>query len=36
MVIELCRALEEPESRSEATEALRGRVDASVLTPDKA
>ena len=29
----LARALQEPESRSEATEALRGLVDAIVLTP---
>ncbi len=34
-VTELARALQEPESRSEATEALRGLVDAIVLTPDK-
>jgi site-specific DNA recombinase len=33
-VTELARALQEPESRSEATEALRGLVDAIVLTPD--
>ena len=32
----LARALQEPESRSEATEALRGLVDAIVLTPDDA
>ena len=34
-VTELARALQEPESRSEATEALRGFVDAIVLTPDQ-
>ena len=34
-VTELARALQEPESRSEATEALRGLVDAIVLTPDQ-
>src|SRR5688572_4666339 len=33
-VTELAKALQEPESRSEATEALRGLVDAIVLTPD--
>lgn len=33
-VRELAKALQEPESRSEATEALRGLVDAIVLTPD--
>ena len=33
---ELARALQEPEGRSEATEALRGLVDAIVLTPDQA
>ena len=35
-VTELGRALQEPESRSEATEARRGLVDAIVLTPDQA
>jgi DNA invertase Pin-like site-specific DNA recombinase len=35
-VTELAKALQEPESRSEATEALRGLVDAIVLTPDQA
>jgi hypothetical protein len=35
-VIELARALQEPDSRSEATEALRGLVDAIVLLPDQA
>ena len=35
-VTELARALQEPETRSEATEALRGLVDAIVLTPDQA
>jgi site-specific DNA recombinase len=35
-VKELAKALQEPESRSEATEALRGLVDAIVLTPDQA
>lgn len=34
-VTELAKALQEPESRSEATEALRGLVDAIVLTPDQ-
>ena len=34
-VTELARALQESESRSEATEALRGLVDAIVLTPDQ-
>ncbi len=34
-VTELARALQEPDSRSEATEALRGLVDAIVLTPDQ-
>jgi len=34
-VTELARALQEPESRSEAAEALRGLVDAIVLTPDQ-
>ena len=33
-VTELARALQEPDSRSEATEALRGLVDAIVLRPD--
>jgi DNA invertase Pin-like site-specific DNA recombinase len=33
-VRELANALQEPESRSEATEALRGLVDAIVLTPN--
>ena len=32
-VTELARALEQPESRVEATEALRGLVDAIVLNP---
>ena len=32
-VTELARALQDPDSRSEATEALRGLVDAIVLTP---
>ena len=32
-VMELAKALQEPESRIEATEALRGLVDAIVLTP---
>jgi site-specific DNA recombinase len=35
-VTELAKALREPDSRSEATEALRGLVDAIVLTPDQA
>jgi hypothetical protein len=35
-VSELAKALQEPDSRSEATEALRGLVDAIVLTPDLA
>jgi hypothetical protein len=35
-VTELAKVLQEPESRSEATEALRGLVDAIVLTPDQA
>ena len=35
-VTELARALQDPDSRSEATEALRGLVDAIVLTPDPA
>src|SRR5215207_5238499 len=34
-VTELAKALQEPDSRSEATEALRGLVDAIVLTPDQ-
>ena len=34
-VTELARALQDPDSRSEATEALRGLVDAIVLTPDQ-
>jgi hypothetical protein len=34
-VSELAKALQEPDSRSEATEALRGLVDAIVLTPDQ-
>jgi site-specific DNA recombinase len=34
-VTELARALQEPNSRLEATEALRGLVDAIVLTPDQ-
>jgi site-specific DNA recombinase len=34
-VTELARALQEPDTRSEATEALRGLVDAIVLTPDE-
>jgi len=34
-VTELATALREPDSRSEATEALRGLVDAIVLTPDQ-
>jgi hypothetical protein len=34
-VTQLARALQEPESRPEATEALRGLVDAIVLTPDQ-
>jgi len=33
-VTALAKALQEPGSRSEATEALRGLVDAIVLTPD--
>ena len=32
-VMELAKALQQPESRIEATEALRGLVDAIVLTP---
>lgn len=32
----LARALQDPDSRSEATDALRGLVDAIVLTPDEA
>jgi DNA invertase Pin-like site-specific DNA recombinase len=35
-VTELATALQEPDSRPEATEALRGLVDAIVLTPDQA
>ena len=35
-VTELAKALQEPDGRSEATEALRGLVDAIVLTPDQA
>jgi hypothetical protein len=34
-VTELAKALQEPDSRSEAKEALRGLVDAIVLTPDE-
>lgn len=34
-VTQLAIALQEPDSRSEATEALRGLVDAIVLTPDQ-
>ena len=34
-VTQLARALQEPESRPEATEALRGLVDAIVLTPNQ-
>jgi DNA invertase Pin-like site-specific DNA recombinase len=34
-VTQLARALQEPDTRSEATEALRGLVDAIVLTPDQ-
>jgi site-specific DNA recombinase len=34
-VTELAKGLQEPDSRSEATEALRGLVDAIVLTPDQ-
>ena len=34
-VSELAKALQEPDSRSEATEALRGLVDAIVLAPDQ-
>jgi len=34
-VTDLAKALQEPDSRSEATEALRGLVDAIVLTPDQ-
>jgi site-specific DNA recombinase len=33
-VTELAKALQEPDTRSEATEALRGLVDAIVLIPD--
>jgi site-specific DNA recombinase len=35
-VTELAKALQEPDSGSEATGALRGLVDAIVLTPDRA
>ena len=35
-VTELANALQEPDGRCEATEALRGLVDAIVLTPDQA
>ena len=35
-VTELAKVLQEPDSRSEAPEALRGLVDAIVLTPDRA
>jgi site-specific DNA recombinase len=35
-VTELARALQDPDSRSEATEAVRGLVDAITLTPDQA
>jgi hypothetical protein len=35
-VTKLATALQEPDTRSEATEALRGFVDAIVLTPDQA
>ena len=34
-VSELAKALQKPDSRSEATEALRGLVDAIVLAPDE-
>ena len=34
-VTEFAKALQEPDSRSEATEALRGLVDAIVLSPDQ-
>ena len=34
-VTQLASALQEPETRSEATEALRGLIDAVVLTPDE-
>jgi hypothetical protein len=34
-VTELAKALQEPDTKSEATEALRGLVDAIVLTPDQ-
>jgi len=34
-VTELASALQEPETRSEAKDALRGLVDAVVLTPDE-
>ena len=33
-VTDLARALQEPDTRAEATEALRGLVDAIVITPD--
>ena len=36
MEIPAPRRTQEPDSRSEATEALRGLVDAIVLTPDQA
>ena len=35
-VTELAKALQEPDTRSEATDALRGLVAAIVLTPDQA
>ena len=35
-VTELAKAHQDPDTRSEATEALRGLVDAIVLTPDQA
>jgi hypothetical protein len=35
-VTQLARALQEPDTRSEATEALRGLVDAIILRPDQA
>ena len=34
-VTTLAQALEHPETRTEATEALRGLIDAIVLTPDQ-
>ena len=34
-VTDLAKALEDPESRSEATESLRGLIEAIVLTPDQ-